>query len=176
MGLGVVAVVGLWLATRPSLTPQARIQRLHNTKTAKESNVKPNASAVSRNREPESTSNTPNTNTPGDRNNILPSADKRENLLPQASQDIPQGPIEATPAVQEPRESLPQSVVPEQIEPIKTERFYIVQKNDTLSSISQKYYGTPTKWPKIFNANRTTISDANRLTIGTKLIIPDESD
>ena len=63
----------------------------------------------------------------------------------------------------------------EPIEPerIQTEKFYIVRKNDTLSSISQKYYGTARQWPKIFKANRDIIPDANKLAIGTKLIIPD---
>lgn len=173
-GLGVVAVVGLWLATRPSLTPQARLQRLHNTNPPKkETDARPVTSAVPETPAPEFSSNTPNTETPANRNEFPHQSNEREMLISQVPQGIPQGPSESTP----PNQETPlEPVIPEQIEPIKTERFYIVQKNDTLSSISQKYYGSATKWPRIFNANRNTISNANRLTIGSKLIIPDDSD
>jgi len=173
VGLGVVAVVGLWLATRPSLTPQARIQRLHNTHARKETNVKPRASAVSENPAPESASDAPGTNTPEYRSDAIYPVGQRETFTSQAPEAIPQGPTEVAPPQQDPPA---EPVIPEQTELIKTEKFYIVQKNDTLSSISQKYYDTPTKWPKIFNANRTIISDANRLAIGAKLIIPDDND
>jgi nucleoid-associated protein YgaU len=174
VGLGVVAVVGLWLATRPGLTPQAQLQRLQNTNTSKKTEDKPNTSVVSRTPAPEPSSDTPDTDIPGNRNDA-PSyqTNERETLISQVPQGIPQEPNETIPPEQE---ILPEPVIPEQAEPIKTERFYIVQKNDTLSSISQKYYGTPAKWPKIFDANRTIISNANRLAIGAKLIIPDDSD
>jgi len=58
---------------------------------------------------------------------------------------------------------------------IKTQdtRFHIIRKGETLSDISYKYYGSANKWRKILAANRQTIKDANRLTPGTKLIIPD---
>ncbi|MBN2313339.1 MAG: LysM peptidoglycan-binding domain-containing protein [Sedimentisphaerales bacterium] len=170
VGLGVVAVVGLWLATRPSLTPQAQLQRRHNTNTAKKIDGKPGPSVVSRNPAPKPASDTPNNDAPGNRNDPPHQTDERETLISQVPQGMPQGPKEA---ISPEQESPPEPVIPEQVEPIKTERFYIVQKNDTLSSISQKYYGTPAKWPKIFNANRTIIPDANRLAIGAKLIIPD---
>ncbi len=52
-------------------------------------------------------------------------------------------------------------------------RFHIIRKGETLSDISYKYYGSANKWRKILTANRQTIKDANRLTPGTKLIIPD---
>jgi nucleoid-associated protein YgaU len=61
----------------------------------------------------------------------------------------------------------------EQTQPIKTQRFYIVHKGDTLSTISQKYYGTTAKVNKIFEANKTVIKDKNRLKVGMKLVIPD---
>jgi len=52
-------------------------------------------------------------------------------------------------------------------------RFHIVRQDETLSAISQQYYGSPNKWQKIFQANRSQLKDANRITPGTKLIIPD---
>jgi len=61
----------------------------------------------------------------------------------------------------------------EQAEKIKTQKFHIVLKGQTLSEISLKYYGSANKWKKILDANRNVISDANKLKPGTKLIIPD---
>jgi nucleoid-associated protein YgaU len=51
-------------------------------------------------------------------------------------------------------------------------RIHIVQKGDTLSSISAKYYGSARQWRKILAANRDNLPDPNRLTPGVKLIIP----
>jgi hypothetical protein len=56
---------------------------------------------------------------------------------------------------------------------IKTIRFHIVGENDTLSDISQKYYGTSRKWRTIYEANKDTISNPDFLEKGAKLIIPD---
>jgi len=54
-----------------------------------------------------------------------------------------------------------------------TQRIHIVQRGDTLSSISAKYYGSSKQWRKILTANRNNLPDPNRLSPGTKLIIPD---
>ena len=67
---------------------------------------------------------------------------------------------------------LPDLTVYEQAEKIRTEKFHIVRKGETLSEISRKYYGSANKWQKILDANRNVISDANKLRPGTKLIIP----
>jgi nucleoid-associated protein YgaU len=52
-------------------------------------------------------------------------------------------------------------------------RIHIVEKGQTLSQISQQYYGTSRQWQKILNANRDVLPDPNRLTTGLKLIIPE---
>jgi 5'-nucleotidase / UDP-sugar diphosphatase len=57
--------------------------------------------------------------------------------------------------------------------PEPTQRIHVVQKGDTLSSISAKYYGSANQWRKIVNANRNNLPDPNRLVPGTKLIIPE---
>jgi nucleoid-associated protein YgaU len=49
---------------------------------------------------------------------------------------------------------------------------HIVQKNDTLSSISKKYYGTSGKWRQILEANAQAPRDPRKLMPGTKLRIP----
>ena len=63
--------------------------------------------------------------------------------------------------------------VPEQTEKIKPQRFHIVTKNQTLSDIAYKYYGSASKWSKIFEANRNVLSDPDKLQPGMKLIIPE---
>jgi nucleoid-associated protein YgaU len=65
-------------------------------------------------------------------------------------------------------ESQPQTVTIE-----KTPRIHIVQKGDTLSAISSKYYGSPHYWQKILSANRANLTDPNHLTPSTRLIIPE---
>lgn len=52
-------------------------------------------------------------------------------------------------------------------------RFHTVGEGETLSDISRKYYGSENKWQKILEANRFRIKDANKLTPGTKIIIPE---
>jgi nucleoid-associated protein YgaU len=52
-------------------------------------------------------------------------------------------------------------------------RIHIVQKGDTLSAISEKYYGTARYWQKIFAANDAVLKDPDRLIPGTRLIIPE---
>jgi nucleoid-associated protein YgaU len=55
----------------------------------------------------------------------------------------------------------------------KTVRIYVVQKGDTLSGISSKYYGSPNHWQKILAANGTSITDPNRLIPGARIVIPE---
>jgi len=61
----------------------------------------------------------------------------------------------------------------ERDEKIATTRFHIVQRGETLSGISQQYYGSAARWQKILQANQDTIADANKISPGTKLLIPD---
>ena len=60
-----------------------------------------------------------------------------------------------------------------QREKIKTQKFHIVRRGDTLTSISLKYYGRPNQWEKILNTNKNTIKNPEVLTPGAKIIIPD---
>jgi len=52
-------------------------------------------------------------------------------------------------------------------------RFHTVLKDETLSDISRKYYGSANNWQKILDANHSRIKDANKLREGTKLFIPE---
>lgn len=51
-------------------------------------------------------------------------------------------------------------------------RTHKVTSGDTLSSISQKYYGTPNKWMDIYRANQNIMSSPNALRVGQELKIP----
>ncbi len=47
---------------------------------------------------------------------------------------------------------------------------YTVKSGDTLSKIAQEFYGNANEYPKIAAANN--IADANKISVGQKLIIP----
>ena len=51
-------------------------------------------------------------------------------------------------------------------------RFHTVTSGDTLSKISNIYYGTPTRWAEILVANRDILGEDNNLVIGRTLRIP----
>jgi tetratricopeptide (TPR) repeat protein len=54
----------------------------------------------------------------------------------------------------------------------KGDRTYVVQSGDSLFSISRKFYKSPKRWKDILNANRKTIRDPKKLTVGQTLVIP----
>ena len=53
-----------------------------------------------------------------------------------------------------------------------SDRAYTVAEGDTLSSIAQKVYGDPSKYRKIFEANRDVLNDENTLALGQELRLP----
>jgi nucleoid-associated protein YgaU len=135
LGLVLVSAAALWLATRPSLSPRARIQQLHNAGPRQENSGSPSNLST----------------------NELTNESTENNQVP----------------IIEKQSELPDSTIHEQAEKIRAEKFHIVSKGETLSKISYKYYGSAGKWQKIFDANRKTIKDPDKVTPGTKLIIPD---
>ncbi len=52
-------------------------------------------------------------------------------------------------------------------------RTYTVQPGDSLSKISRQFYGNPNEFMKIFEANRSQLSDPNAIRPGQQLIIPE---
>jgi nucleoid-associated protein YgaU len=149
MGLLLVVVATLWLATRPSLAPQAR---LLNSQSGSD---------------PSPTSH-PAESLDNQLSKAVASQPSESVYLPNAASgsDNQFLKIEPQPAVRD-------LTIYEQAEKIKTHRFHIVRQGDTLSAISKKYYNSANKWQKILDANRSQISDANKLKPGMKLIIPD---
>jgi nucleoid-associated protein YgaU len=51
-------------------------------------------------------------------------------------------------------------------------QWYEVKSGDTLSKIAKHFYGDPTLYPQIFEANRDTVKDPNKIRVGQKLRIP----
>lgn len=51
-------------------------------------------------------------------------------------------------------------------------RFHVVKTGDTLSKLSQQYYGNLNRWQEIQSQNRQRIPDPNRLSLGTVVEIP----
>jgi nucleoid-associated protein YgaU len=51
-------------------------------------------------------------------------------------------------------------------------QYYVIKSGDTLSAIAKQFYGDPNKYPKIFEANREVIKDANLIFPGQKIRIP----
>jgi nucleoid-associated protein YgaU len=50
--------------------------------------------------------------------------------------------------------------------------YYIIKKGDTLSAVAKQFYGKANDYPKIFEANREVIKDANLIFPGQKIRIP----
>jgi nucleoid-associated protein YgaU len=55
---------------------------------------------------------------------------------------------------------------------VQPARYYIVRKGDTLSAISARYYGSASQYPKIVAANKSILTNPDRLVPGTRLLIP----
>ena len=157
-GLVLVIAAMIWVATRPSLTPQARL--LRRPQDSWRERPSPSTTTARPAREPP---HEPKLSDPAPAE-LAPSSSAAS---AQSSQPQPS----LSPVVSRP--NLPDLTIYEQDEPIKTTKFHIVTKNENLSSISQQHYGTPNRWQKILQANRDVIKDANKITPGTKLIIPD---
>jgi len=122
LGLILTAAAAIWLATRPGLSTNARMQN-RDSATGREALISEgvkNAGATS------------------------------EQVIPLAVTRSPS----------------------EEQQTAKSVRFHIVQRGETLSSISYQYYGNSSEWRKIYTANSNIIKDASRVKAGTKLIVP----
>ncbi|HZF99470.1 MAG TPA: LysM peptidoglycan-binding domain-containing protein [Chitinophagales bacterium] len=53
-------------------------------------------------------------------------------------------------------------------------RDYTIKGGDTLSKIAKQYYGNANEWRRIYEANKSTISDPDKIFPGQKIIIPDK--
>jgi nucleoid-associated protein YgaU len=51
-------------------------------------------------------------------------------------------------------------------------RTYRVQPGDSLSKIAKEFYGNASDYMRIFEANKDTLNDPNKIQIGQELVIP----
>ncbi len=51
-------------------------------------------------------------------------------------------------------------------------RVHTVARGETLSSIALRYYGSSSGWRFLYEVNAKTVSNPNRLSVGTELVIP----
>ena len=52
------------------------------------------------------------------------------------------------------------------------QRTYTVRPGDSLSKIAKDFYGNANDYMRIFEANKDTLSDPNKIQIGQELVIP----
>ena len=144
LAIGVTLAAGavIWLATLPSLSAKARA--LQVASGAEKENDQPAAGQA----EGESFSSNPSPQTP-------PIASSPDAKIPNTNDEI--------------RTTNNEQLTTNSEQP---QRIHIVQKGDTLSSISAKYYGSARQWRKIVAANGDNLPNPNRLIPGSKLIIP----
>jgi len=146
IGMLLVTIAMVWFSTRPSLTVQSRVLRQISRQSI--------------------------------------SHDQNTPYL-RFSLDVPAQPTKP-PARLLPAPKQLQSIKPAQLDAveaikytpdhrrIKTQKFHTVRSGETLSDIAKKYYGTTTKWLKIYNANRQILkNNPNQIKPGMKLVIPD---
>lgn len=141
-------MVGLWLATRPSLSPQARMLAERNAL------VLPG---------------------PADRQGAARGPAEAVTIREHETLDTPptRKPVRPARTVEKvEHDTAPKPAIYKQPKKITPQRIHVVLDGETLSEISYDYYGSAVKWRKIFEANRLTIKNANVVMPGTKLIIP----
>lgn len=85
--------------------------------------------------------------------------------------------VRTRPARQEPRAAPAQSVSRPPVQPATQApasgtRRHTVRPGDTLSSLSQRYYGNRTRWRDIYQANRNQMKSETDLKVGMELTIP----
>ena len=168
VGLVAAGVAMIWVATRPSLSPEARILR--------SSHAAPRDSGVGlTDRGPSRTAgDNASATSHTSLGSILDSQQTKGNGSPSPVPQIPAPAPSPQSAIRNPQSSgVPDLTIYEKAEKIKTTRFHIVRKEETLSAIAQQYYGDRNKWRKILEANKAVIKDPNKLQPGTKLTIPD---
>ncbi|GEM_PF-5722097 len=80
--------------------------------------------------------------------------------------------IEAAPAVKAP-EATPFVEPPAASPELAGKKIHTVGEGDSLSTISQKHFGTTKHWKAIFEANRKVLSSPDALSVGMNLVIPE---
>ena len=163
--LGFVALV--WVATRPSQSPEARM-----AEPSRASGEGLPAEMLSPS--PADTDTASIRPPSGSRGSLPASLMEPEPTRPASSRSDQAAPVadRSTPGLPD-QSTLEQ---PDQTDAAPVEspaRTHVVRERETLSAISMQYYGTPNRWQKIVDANKDILKDPNKIRPGTKLTIPD---
>jgi nucleoid-associated protein YgaU len=157
MGLILIIFIGLRLVTDPRLSTKARMEKIREAESeGRSQDIFSDESYAGSSRTSTTASSTDSTELPG------------------LSEDKTKEPAASSGELGRAEPLTAETRLEKDPEVIKTQKFYIVQRGDTLSGISQKYYGTAAKWPRILEANRDILKDPNKLQPGMKLIIPEQ--
>jgi nucleoid-associated protein YgaU len=167
LGVVLAALAALWLATRPALSTKARLLQSNTCDVV----TAPPSGVPKRSLEPDVVSDFPAQ--PQTQNLAVPyspqtqqeSFPKRRPFAEPAADNQPKNIAADLSAPQHTRTSEPNTG------PVM--KIHIVEKGQTLSDIAYKYYGSASKWRKIFDANRSLLKDENTLIPGMKLTIPE---
>ena len=103
---------------------------------------------------------------------LRPAAESRadvEDMMAECVRKLAAGPVAALAPTPPPAAAVAPAVEPPAA---PAQQFHVVQAGENLATISTRYYGTPSKWKLIFNANQGRLADANNLRVGTRLEIP----
>lgn len=145
VGLVLAAAIMLYVCTRPTLSPKARMLRQNNTVVQSDLSAE-----LSEDQWPVQ-------------------ANLNQQQVSEPSEQIDE-PATAQPRPQPVNDITFESIYREQT--YQAQKFYVVRRGDTLSKISRIYYGTPNKWYKIYEANRDVLDNPDMLKPGSKLRIP----
>jgi nucleoid-associated protein YgaU len=93
---------------------------------------------------------------------------------PTAAAAAPSAPSPSPAAAPSPVQVAPASPSPSPSpSPVAGGESYTVEAGDTLATIAERFYGDPSLWRRIYDANRTAIGDnPDSLRVGTTLQIP----
>ena len=148
VGAAALMLVLGWLSTRKNISVQARLEQI-NEKRMLESIRDNNAVTVSK----------------------IAHTISKEKPEPKLKSD-PNEPIVQAASFDPDSELVKTELTVEHRKKIKTNKLHVVLKDETLSSISQRYYKSSLQWPRIINANLSVITDPDKIKPGMKLIIP----
>jgi len=94
-----------------------------------------------------------------------------ENVLAQARR-LPAPQVEPAPAANTRQQAPRTPAAAGPPAPQDVPRTYTVQSGDSLISISRRFYGTPSRWIDIYQANRDRLASENALRVGQEIRIP----
>ncbi len=149
VGMVALLVAVVWLSTRPGIGTEARLEKTHAQLIARR---EPNRSVSPNPAPPE------------------PNHDPRPLPPPETHAESPNRPL---PSLSQELSPLSNTAV-ETRQKIKTNLLHIVRPGETLSEITQRYFGSSRHLSRLLEANQELLTDPNKIRPGMKIVIPRE--